>query len=509
MTRGQRIMVGVTLAGAVGLAGSGLVLDAAWADIVPAKPAIGLGIDTVSAEVKGECLEPFAALSSPTPGGQSIVFESKLIETADELATNMGVDLAGSVKVGAVGGDARVSWVRERQVNAYSLYLSVTVLITNEAQRIPGPQLRRDWAEALGDGTEAAWRNFRRSCGDQFVVGSVTGATFRAVYELRTRSESERESIKSTLSAAGLTGAWSASASFSSAMEKVSHMTNIQAVVFADVPQGMQTIPQTPNEITAFAAGLPGWMRQPGRGTYTIDWMVASYDILKMPSQNPFRADRQRQALADLSRRQNEALGFLNSIQYARLRPADFDLRDADEARLAALDKSLRQDLDTVYTLAADCYQLLASCSNASAPDITRFARQMPKRKPTPNAPGACSLADISDRYRFASVGGGCMDLSSGTVWSATAAGQMPLDVAEQYCSQLAEGGVGGWRLPTAAEVASVAGPTLAGKVLVGVTGNWFWTADRRRADPIRGSVGDMDPRFSLSVICRRENTGT
>jgi hypothetical protein len=340
-------------------------------------------------------------------------------------------------------------------------------------------------------------------------VSRITGATFRALYELRTRSESERESIKAALRAGSLTGTWNASTSFSRSMERVSRLTQVDTVVFADLPNGIPEIPNDPGAIVQFATSLSRWMNEPGRQPFTFDWGVADYEILGLPSRNPNRVDRQRAILDDLSRRQNQALTYINSIDYARNRPLEFNLTEDQERALAGLESELRSDLDKIWTQAANCYDLLESCSAADAPDITRFVHALPKRKALPNAPGACRYTSGVDPQRFASVGGGCLDMSSGLVWSATATGHMSASDARNYCSQLTEGGVSGWSLPTVVDLQSFGGPDRVSATLLGIQTGWFWTSEGRRANPMLGTAADMDPRFTLSVVCRRRNTET
>ncbi len=68
-------------------------------------------------------------------------------------------------------------------------------------------------------------------------------------------------------------------------------------------------------------------------------------------------------------------------------------------------------------------------------------------------APGDCLVADD---VNFASVEGGCKDLTTGRVWSASGAAQLGSYLnfyqAQEYCDTLDEGGYSDWRTPTQEE---------------------------------------------------------
>lgn len=65
--------------------------------------------------------------------------------------------------------------------------------------------------------------------------------------------------------------------------------------------------------------------------------------------------------------------------------------------------------------------------------------------------PGACAVNDLL----FQTAQGGCLDVTSNRVWSATG-GIGTWDYAKQYSDNLVEGGFADWRLPTLAELTAL-----------------------------------------------------
>lgn len=74
----------------------------------------------------------------------------------------------------------------------------------------------------------------------------------------------------------------------------------------------------------------------------------------------------------------------------------------------------------------------------------------------TTDPPGACKQSDSS----FATADGGCKDLVTGRVWSASGYDQTgnyhSLSGSQAYCANLVEGGFDDWRQPTEDELLKV-----------------------------------------------------
>jgi hypothetical protein len=100
-----------------------------------------------------------------------------------------------------------------------------------------------------------------------------------------------------------------------------------------------------------------------------------------------------------------------------------------------------------------------------------------------PGAPGDCLMEDAN----WASVEGGCKDLSSGRVWSSTYFTNIPAEPhpnfyeAQAYCDNLDEGGYTDWRLATITEMQNADANGALGRIRDAYpdTSKWSGTTDK------------------------------
>ena len=102
-------------------------------------------------------------------------------------------------------------------------------------------------------------------------------------------------------------------------------------------------------------------------------------------------------------------------------------------------------------------------------------------------------------------------NVRGGLVWSNAAAEKMNWDVAKEYCEELNEDGISGWRLPTPQEFRMIYSDNSHSCVLDGNTDR-FWTIEeitKNRATNFEFSFGHPDAagkEQELRVRCVKKN---
>src|SRR5439155_15095131 len=120
---------------------------------------------------------------------------------------------------GVTSGNASVNYFHSQHINSNTLYVVLNVKVTNTAEVMDHLELTTDAYKMLEDGDLA---RFMDACGDSFIAGRTTGGEFSAVIKIESESESERNTLESSLSAGGFN--WSTNVKTQSKMtEAVSH----------------------------------------------------------------------------------------------------------------------------------------------------------------------------------------------------------------------------------------------------------------------------------------------
>lgn len=118
--------------------------------------------------------------------------------------------------------------------------------------------------------------------------------------------------------------------------------------------------------------------------------------------------------------------------------------------------------------------QILAK-STVAVLTLTFLAMNLGMSFPRQSTSGDCRVVDP---LHFVNGGGGCQDVISHLAWSSSR-----YDVTQQlstqpqaisYCSNLTQGGVTGWRLPTLAEVQNAYGHNIMGYLAMDFPGSKF-----------------------------------
>jgi hypothetical protein len=501
-------------------AGSGIMAPSSASIHKPSGYIIGDGIDLVTGEDKGVCLAPGYTQppepSKDTPvAAQEIDFRIDRVDDSQTLASTIKAGASGSIAAGFGSGNAGVDWLSEHALNTYSLYLLVSVSVSNSDRLISNEDLDPDRAALLKQ--ENGDQAFRQQCGDAYVRGMASGGRFYALYELRTRSESDRQVLSTAISAQGVTGSWKVAAQFSSAITKASHLSEVYIQTFyqgpaftrsdagfstasVGTPDTYSEIPNDPDDIIKFATRFPGLVAN------TLSWdyeaITKNYSTLKgWPSGRVVGIGFQKDALASADSAFLLTATVLRNVAYIEVHPGEFDMSTATMADVGDLEKKILDKRAEIAKKASACASG-GQCEEIGTSPIYDVARQLPSRKDIKVLVGACGN-DGRGRSRWATIGPGCRDLNSGITWSPALPGVQDYDAARQRCSDYVQNGVSGWVLPNTDDLLTLVGPDGIESQLPGDYDQWFWASDKKRVSPHSGFSFPNDARLTLHVMCR------
>ena len=279
--------------------------------------ALGVGYDAVANQVRGDCV-----IRSPTEstGGEEVYFAIDIIESREDLVQKLNISASASLTAEFGTASAKISYFDDKHINKYSLYLLCTCVVKQSAERMRDVKLSDDAARMISSGNTDG---FRRRCGDEFVVGSVSGGELYGFCEIITQSEDEQRDASASIRGSGSLGTWSASAGFEDAVTKLSQKFQLQFRVFSQGGASTAPLPNTAAELIEYARNFPTMIRAtPKRYVATFQ----EYDTLNLPA-GPSLIDiaSQKDTLQSLASLRLEYLDLISSIEYLLDNPEQFD----------------------------------------------------------------------------------------------------------------------------------------------------------------------------------------
>ncbi|WP_141736034.1 hypothetical protein [Oligoflexus tunisiensis] len=188
---------------------------------------LGRGIDLLTGEAKGDCVDVTGPAPSFDSNGKQ--FTLKILKMTSSKEIFKSVDISTKAKYGGGFGSVKgkASFTESVAINAQSLYLLITVQVTNPLYTMTKTRMLEDAVNIMSkNGNEA----FRSVCGDEFVRSYVSGGEFIALLEIQTDSDEHKKKIDASLK--GSYGAFGGSASFSSSLEEAIKKNKTQIYVY-------------------------------------------------------------------------------------------------------------------------------------------------------------------------------------------------------------------------------------------------------------------------------------
>ncbi|NEQ52048.1 MAG: hypothetical protein F6K11_18225 [Leptolyngbya sp. SIO3F4] len=166
---------------------------------IPPGSYLGRGIDIELGENYGEALEfqPAQQIGSDNLG-QKVEFRLTQITNNAELTKSLNVTASASLGLGLFSGSAEAKYTSQQQINRYSTYLLISVIVQNPDKIIRSPRLKSEAFKLL---QTKGWETFEQSYGPQYLAGIRSGGSYHGLIEISTSSKQEQQEIAVAVSA--------------------------------------------------------------------------------------------------------------------------------------------------------------------------------------------------------------------------------------------------------------------------------------------------------------------
>lgn len=332
----------------------------------------GVGFDSVSSKVRGDCVVRTDLEVPEGVGGQEVIFKLRQITSSLDLAKELNISASASLRAAFGNVSAKASYVSQQNINQFSIYLLAQVSVTNPLRRMRDVKLTDEtWKLLEIEGEE----QFRERCGDEFLSGITTGGEYLAILQITTKTEEEKQNVSASVVAKGAGGNWKVGAAFQSALETISREHEVEITSFQ---QGGNTtaIPDTVEEIIERATNFPQQVE--GDKAFAYSAFFQEYYTLQLPDgKNPIDVENQKSVIEKLAGYYLSYSDTLNSIEYVLKNSDQFVDFDSEELNQKA--NEIRNTLNGLVQSASGCFNNYKSCKLPD--DLSNPIVVLPSRK--------------------------------------------------------------------------------------------------------------------------------
>jgi hypothetical protein len=337
----------------------------------------GVGIDTASGE--GRNVAAIGEVTEiPGAGGGIADFQMTQVTSVSQMSQALGISASIGGGVGLFSASARFNFAKESLVNDSSVFVLVSVNVTEAFHQIKSPGITDQAAALLANGQN---QRFQDEFGDMFVRGLVTGGQFFGVIQVLTHDQDDKSKVSLALSASY--AAFHADGSFDQNFHDA--LSSRRTTVHCHIEGGqMSPEPVQVDEMIDRARNFPGTVAGNARPYAAL---LDSYSILPLPQPpNYINLQHQKDVLATCASLRDTDLQGLNNVDYILAHPEQFI--EPQNFGLPALRQALVADLDSIAAAASNA---LNDPVHATLPVLTAGAISLPARVPTsaPPAPPA------------------------------------------------------------------------------------------------------------------------
>jgi hypothetical protein len=240
---------------------------------------IGRGYDSATNEIKDQCVvfngtasELVTVLPDPhSTDAQQLDFKMTHTTDGEELLNTLSIDASASFGWGAFSGNATVSYATSKKISRFGEYLLINETVENVTRFLKSTALTPAANKVRKDPFK-----FRQMCGDQFIVGVVTGGSFSAILNASSSSEDDQTSAKATFSAAAYGNKLDVQ-TVSNFKDLVTH-GRLDITILRQGPN--DNVPTDLDAIKAYAEALPGKVKPTGGTPWPILMTTKGYGAL-------------------------------------------------------------------------------------------------------------------------------------------------------------------------------------------------------------------------------------
>jgi hypothetical protein len=317
----------------------------------------GVGVNTPSASAANVAVTGTPTLI-PMADGETVSYTMTEISTEEDLQTALGLSVEANGGIGLFSASARMDYAKSCAMNSSSVFLLVSIQVTEAFNMIKQPGIDPAAAALLASGNNT---RFQAQYGDMFVRGLQTGGAFFGMIEIKTKDETDKETLSASVSAAY--GPFGGSGQFSQSFTDAVKTRSLRIICHIEggtVPNPLPTsLDMLINTMGTWAATVKGHAVP-----YSV--LLDSYAILPLPNPPNF-IDLQHQVdvLNQCAQWRNEDLQALNDLAYIKTNPLQFT--KVNLTQINQWQNEVSADLNTIATAASNA---LNNPATASLPQL-------------------------------------------------------------------------------------------------------------------------------------------
>jgi hypothetical protein len=243
---------------------------------------IGRGFDSSTNEIKDQCVvfnntdaELISVLpTGNTPDAQQLDFKMTHTTDGEDLLNTLSINASASFSSGVYSGNASIAYASSKKISRYGEYLLINEQVENVTRFLKSTVLTVDAKKVRNNAFK-----FRQMCGDQFIVGIVTGGSFSAILKASSSSEEDQKSAKATFSAAAYGG--SLDVATTSTFKDLVTKGRLDITILRQGPS--DNVPTDLDQIKKYAEELPGKVKPKGGTPWPILMTTKGYGALGPP----------------------------------------------------------------------------------------------------------------------------------------------------------------------------------------------------------------------------------
>jgi hypothetical protein len=159
---------------------------------------LGQGYNSLSREPTGDCVD--GVINGSSPSSFQTEYHLSLIKSADQLKEEVAAEASASASLMGWSAKATAKYSADHSSNANTEFLLVKV----KAVASPNVTVHKPKANTRPkDDTPAAYAQFLKECGDQYIRAVDMGGEFVALFKYQSQNDEDRKAFEATFSAGG------------------------------------------------------------------------------------------------------------------------------------------------------------------------------------------------------------------------------------------------------------------------------------------------------------------
>lgn len=336
----------------------------------------GVGWDTVMSEPRGDAVVRTDAEEMAGARGQNAELRLVEIERQEDLQDELGISVETSGRYGLWKASASLDFIKTSNFNSQSYFLYVGVDVGNAFRQMRDIKFRPEAWRLLENGRG---QRFREQFGDVVITGMATGGIFRALLEVETTEEGEKEEISASVGVGrqGIGFSLDVKAEFEMMIERV--VSNRSFSLTSSIEGGDTTFARDAGEIIDKALRYPETVAGDRAKPFMVQ--VKDYKVLDHP-EGPNWVDvlNAREVMDDLMRDRLKLQTLRNDVDAVLKKPDRFERPNL--AMLAESREEINSALDDIMAAASLCVNSIKDCRR-NVPAVSVALPSLRKRKRT------------------------------------------------------------------------------------------------------------------------------